>query len=120
MSTAARVDMEIYNNVTWQDAFRFGDDDDTSWSFTDKTFEMDVKASRDDAAALFTLTSGNGRIVVDDEVERVLHFNAEDPDFSVVLPAATYVYDLIMIDDVSGVRTQLMHGKVTVKVGVSD
>lgn len=118
--TAAKVNMKVANNGSWQDAFQFGTTGDTSWSFTDQTFHMDVKRDKYDATALFSLTTANGRIVVDDEDARVLHFNCADTDFQTVLPVGEYVYDLIMIDDNTGVRVPLMRGEVKITQGVTD
>lgn len=117
--TAARVDMKVRNNTTWNDAFRFGTVGDTSWSFTGKTFAMDVKRDKYDDTALLSLTTGNGRIVVDDAALRILHFLVPDVDFSAILLVGEYVYDLIMIDG-SAVRTCLMHGEIKVRQGETE
>lgn len=120
-STAAIVNIFTSDNVTLQDAFRFGTEGDTTWSFTAMSFEMEVKASRDDAAPLVTWTSGGGQIVVDDVVERVLHLNVPKSVLQASLPNAEYVYDLIMISaDIVPVRTMLMQGKLTIRKGVSE
>ncbi len=120
-TTASIVNITTSNNVTLQDAFRFGVEGDTTWSFLDMTFECEVKASRDDDTPLATWTSGAGEIVVDDIVQRVLHFNIPPADIVADLPAAVYVYDLIMIsNDATPVRTMLMQGKLTVKRGVTE
>lgn len=118
--TAACVDIYANNNGTLADAFRFGTLGDTSWSFTNKTFEMEIKASRDDTAALLELTSGDSEIVVDDLVERVLHLNVTPTALQAALPPAEYVYDLLMTDTVTGVVTPLMQGKLVIKQGVTE
>lgn len=118
--TASRVDIETYDNGTWSDAFQFGTVGDTSWSFTGMSFHMDVKGSKDDATALLSLTTSNGRIVVDDPVQRILHFNVTESDLEAVLVPGLYVYDLVMIDtSVPPIRTPLMTGKVKVRHGVT-
>lgn len=120
MITRARVDICILNNGTFQDAFQFGVTGDTSWSFTGKTFHMDVKASADDVAALLSMTTLNGRIVVDDVTVRVLHFNVPASVFAPLLPPAKYVYDLVMLDAASpAIRTALMGGTLDVQQGVT-
>lgn len=120
MLTSARVDMEVANNATWEDAFTFGVSGDTSWSFTGQSFHMDVKANRNDTAALFSLTSAGGKIVVDDAVARILHFNVDDTTLKAALPVGEYVYDLVMLDAGSpAVRVPLMHGEVKVTQGVT-
>ncbi len=121
--TAARVDMAISNNATWEDAFQFGTAGDTSWSFSGQSFAMDVKGTRDSPTALLALHTDAGTIVVDDVVQRVLHFNVDD---SAILSALSvtdncepYVYDLVMIDDSDNSRVVLMSGKVYVEQGVT-
>jgi len=118
MITRAVVNIAIDNNDTWADAFQFGETGDTSWSFAGCTFHMDVKASADDTAALFSLTTANSRIVVDDAVTRILHFNAANSDFNTILLPGEYVYDLVMIDG-SSIRTTLMGGRLCVYQGVT-
>lgn len=121
MNTSAIVDIAVSDNATVQDAFKFGTDGDTTWSFTGMTFKMEVKASRDDTAPLVTWTSGAGQIVVDDAVNRVLHLNVPDTDVQASLPPAEYVYDFIMLDgSTPTIRTQLMQGKFVVCRGVTE
>jgi len=120
--TAACVDIYASRNATLQDAFQFDDATDTSWSFTGMTFEMEVKASRDDTVALLELTSGAGEIVVDDVTLRVLHLNVDKAALQAALPAGEYVYDLVMIDPAPtpDVITLLMQGRLFVKQGVTE
>jgi hypothetical protein len=119
--TAAIVNMVTQDNATFQDAFQFGTLGDTTWSFAGMTFEMSVKASRDDVTPLVTFTSGAGQIVVDSVVLRVLHFNVPDTTIQADLPAAIYVYDFIMLDGSSpAIRTPLMQGKLEVTRGVTE
>lgn len=118
--TAAVVDLTVPNSVTWQDAFQFGDEDDTTWNFTGQNFRVEVKASYNDTAALYTLTSAGGTIVVDDAIQRVLHFNVPEATIRANLPVAEYVYDLVMFDgSVPPVRVMLMSGAVEVTQGVT-
>lgn len=116
--TAARVNMTVYNNASWTDAFQFGVSGDTSWSFTGCSFHMDVKGSKDDASALLSLTTANSRIVVDDVVQRILNLNVTESVLAAALVPGEYVYDLVMIDG-SSVRTVLQKGEVCVKQGVT-
>ena len=116
--TAAIVNIFTNTNATMRDAFRFGVAGDTSWSFAGCTFKMEVKAARDDATPLLTMTGANGMIVVDDAVQRVLHFNVSKADLA-ALPPAEYVYDLVMTD-ASSVLTVLMAGKLTTEKGVTE
>ena len=120
--TAACVDILASNNVTLQDAFQFGTDGDTTWNFVGMTFEMEVKASRDDAVPLLTLTSGAAEIVVDDTITRVLHLNVDPAALQLALPVGEYVYDLVMIDPAPtpDVLTLLMYGRLCLKQGVTE
>lgn len=120
--TAACVDIYARNTVTLQDAFQFDDEDDTSWSLTGMTFEMEVKASREDTTPLLTLTSGAGEIVVDDETTRVIHLNVDPASLQAALPCGEYVYDLVMIDPSTtpDTITELMHGRLFLKQGVTE
>lgn len=124
--TAAIVEMVISDNATWDDAFQFGDEDDTTWTFDNQSFSMDVKTSSDETEVLLALTTANGRIVVDDTDLRILHFHVPDTDVQDTIPfidddgcSNSYVYDLIMTDDDSGDRLQLMTGKVRVTHGIT-
>jgi CBS domain-containing protein len=81
---------------------------------------MDLKTKKDDAVALLSLTSANGRVVVDDAVLRILHFNVTSTDIVAALPLGRYFDDLVMIDDSTvPVRVQLMAGTITVIQGVT-
>lgn len=118
--TRATVNLCIDNNATWTDAFQFDDPATLTWSFTGQHFRVDVKGSKDDPAPLLTLTDANGRIVVDDVTQRVLHFNVDEAALSAALLPGTYVYELVMFDNsVPAVRIPLMGGTVTVNQGVT-
>lgn len=116
--TAALEDMTVANNGTWSTAYQIGKPDDPTWNFNDCNFELDVQRNRYDQVPLLSLSTGNGRIIVDDPIQRVLHFNVLAADIQSNLPPGIYVYDLVMID-VNGVRTPLMYGNVKVVQGVT-
>lgn len=119
--TAACVDITSGDNQTLADAFQFGTIGDTSWSLVGQSFKMDIKASRDDVAALFELTSAGGSIVVDDVVQRVIHLNVPYTTIQASLPCGEYVYDLIMFDgSTPPIRVPLMQGKLFIKRGVTE
>jgi hypothetical protein len=120
--TAACVDIIASNNATLADAFRFGTEGDTSWSFTGCTFEMEIKASRDDDTPLLVLTSSASEIIVDDVVQRVLHLNVTPVALRAALPVGEYVYDLLMSDDSTPdpIITLLMQGVFCLKQGVTE
>ncbi len=121
--TAARVDMVISNNATWEDAFMFGTTGDTSWSFSGQSFSMDVKGTRDSPTALLSLHTNAATIIVDDVVQRILHLNVDDSAIQSVLTVTEncepYVYDLVMIDNSDNSRVVLMSGRVYVEQGVT-
>lgn len=118
--TSAHVDLAIDNNATWQDAFQFGTPEDTTWTLTGQTFKMNVQLTYYDAAPLLTLSSAAGTIIVDDPIQRVIHFNVPDTQIEPALNPGQYVYDLVMTDSSTpGIRTGLMHGSVCVSQGVT-
>lgn len=116
--TSAHVDLAIDNNSSWSDAFQFGDPDDTTWDLNGCTFSMDVQVTYYDIAPKLSLATSAGTIVVDDPVQRVIHFNVPAATLQNDLTPGTYVYDLIMTD-ARGVATALMHGKVEISQGVT-
>ena len=118
--SAAQVDIIYANNSTFQDAMQFGLATDT-WTLTGQSFVMDIKASRDDATPLITLTSASGQIVIDDAINRVIHFNVPDTVMSAALQVGKYVYDLIMEDtSTPPIRIPLMQGHFYVGQGVTE
>lgn len=115
--TSANVSIATAINATFQDAFQFGDDDDTTWNFSSKTFRMDVKADIEDPVAVLSFASADNEIIVDDVALRVLHFNVPMTTIDDV-PPGPYLYDFIMTD-ADNVRTPLMHGRFWVTDGVT-
>ena len=69
---------------------------------------------------MLSLTSAAGQIVVDDTVNRILHFNVPEATLTAVLIPGEYTYDLVMYDNSSPpVRIQLMHGCFRVEEGIT-
>ena len=120
--TAARVDILTQTNVTFADAFQFGTAGDTSWNFTGQNFRMDLKSNKyGPNAALLSITSGAGEIIVSDPVNRILYFDVPEATFSAagVIPGE-YDYDFIMYDGATPPnRIALMYGKFKMTQGVS-
>jgi hypothetical protein len=116
--TSALVDLRIDNNGTWMDAFQFGKPGDTTWTLDGQTFELDVQLSPYDVTPLLHLSTSNGMILVDDTVQRVIHFKVDAALIQGSLTPGIYVYDLVMVD-VLNVRVPLMHGSLTVVQGVT-
>ncbi len=119
--SSADVTIITANNATFQDAFQFDDDTDTSWSFANKTFRMDVKSNiENDAPPMGSFTSAASEIVVDDTALRILHFNVPKATLSAdLLIPGEYVYDLLMTDTITSVVTPIMHGAFVVTDGVT-
>jgi hypothetical protein len=117
--TSARVLLTIDNNGTWSDAFQFGEEGDTTWTLDNQGFEVDVQRNPYDTVPLLQMSTANGRIVIDDVIQRVIHFNVTPGDIQAALQPGTYVYDLVMIDQNTNVRVPLMHGTLTVSQGVT-
>lgn len=119
--TSARVDIVTGNNVTWADAFQFGVLGDTSWNLTGQNFRLDIKGNKfTQSAALLSLTSGAGQIVVLDAVQRIIQFNVPEATLTAVLVPGEYEYDLVMYDASNPVvRIALMYGKFKLYEGVT-
>ena len=118
-ATSAPTNLIIDNNVTWMDAFIIGKEGDTTWSFDNQEFELDVQLNRYDTVPLLSLTTANGRIVVDDPIQRVLHFNVDAAEIQDALNPGFYVYDLVMIDGTTAARVLLMHGTLELAQGIT-
>lgn len=83
-------------------------------------FRLDIKGYFDQPAPLVSITSAASQIVVDDPVQRVIHFNVPETVFQGVIPPGCYIYDLIMFDNsVPPVRVPLMHGEFVLTDGVT-
>lgn len=83
-------------------------------------FRLDIKGYLEQAVALVSLTSAAGQIVVDDVVQRVIHFNVPETILSPALTPGRYFYDLIMYDNsVPAIRVPLMHGEFVLTDGVT-
>jgi hypothetical protein len=118
--TSALVDLQIDDNSTWMDAFQFGTPGDTTWVLTGQSFELDVQLNPYDLVPLLHLDSTSGRIVIDDVVQRVIHFNVNPTDIQANLRPGVYVYDLVMVStSAPPIRIPLMHGSLTVTRGIT-
>jgi hypothetical protein len=118
--TSARVDLRIDDNGTWMDAFQFGEPEDTTWTLTSQGFELDVQRTPYDAVPLLHLDVAGGRIVVDDVIQRVIHFNVAPDDIQAALKPGTYIYDLVMVNNSNpSIRVPLMHGQLFVSRGIT-
>jgi hypothetical protein len=116
--TSAHEDLRIDNNGTWMDAFQFGTPDDTTWTLDGQSFELDVQRNPYDLVPLLHMDSVGGQIIIDDTIQRVIHFNVPPADIQASLSPGTYVYDLVMVNG-SNVRVPLMHGTLKVAQGVT-
>lgn len=123
-ASSAHVDLVVPNNATFQAPLQFDPPvsgvTGPAWSFTGQKFRLDVKPNYEEPY-LLSITSDAGQIVVDDEVERVLHFNVPDTVIQAALIPGCYIYDLIMFDTaVPPVRIQIAHGAFIVTDGVTE
>jgi hypothetical protein len=116
--TSAYEPMVVDNNGSWSDAYQFDDPDDLTWTLNGCSFEMDVQLNAYDKTPLLSLTTANGRIITDDVVQRVIHFNVTAADIQANLDPGNYFYDLVMIDSY-GVRWPFMHGTVKIVQGIT-
>lgn len=117
-ATAACEDIRISNNATWQSAYQFVRPDDLAWTLEGQTFELDVQRNSYDAVPLLSCSTGNGRIITADPVQRVIYLNVPPADIQASLRPGTYVYDLVMVDALD-VRVLLMYGTLQVAQGVT-
>lgn len=118
--TSANVNITVAKNTTFSDALQFGDADDTTWSFVNKTFHMGLKGNIEQDDEVLVFTSAASEIVVDDTALRILHFNVPPATLLAALVPGEYVYDLIMTDTDTAVVTQLMHGEFNFADAVSE
>lgn len=109
--TSAHVNITVAKNTTFSDAMQFGDEDDDTWNFENKTFRMALKGNLEQDDEVIAFTTAASEIVVDDTALRVLHFNVLPATLAAALiPGNYYFYTLLMSDTVTAVVTQLMHG----------
>lgn len=118
-ATAAIVDLVCANTVTFQEALQFGLPTDT-WVLA-PNFKMEIKADRSDPTAIIAFSTALGTIVVDDPVQRTIHFNVAEAAIQAALPVGEYVYDLVMFDgSAPPIRTLLAQGRFFVTQGVTE
>lgn len=136
VQTASSVDIVTANNTTWNDAFQFDPPPQPgqplppyfpagatgpTWTFQNQNFRMDVKTNINASGPIASWTSSNNQIIVDDVVNRILHMNVPETQFSTngMVPG-TYLYDFIMFDgSVPPIRTMLMRGKFVLQEGIT-
>lgn len=117
--TSAETNIIIGNNVTWQDAFQFGQPGDFTWQLQ-PNWEMEIKLDRFQTTSFLNPSTANGQIVVDDINQRVIHLNVAPATIQAALQPGVYCYDLVMFDgSTPPIRTVLMHGLLKVVQGVS-
>jgi len=117
-----RVDIQIANNVWWDDQFQFGEPDDFTWTLNGMNFYLGIKNRFEDTSAFLTFTSLAGQIVVQDPINRILGMLVPDTTLrngTPPLPPGKYVYDLIMVNASTGQTDGLMYGELHVKLGVT-
>jgi hypothetical protein len=149
IAPAAIVDIVTAANATWNDAFQFdppaltgappppyyppGSATGPTWTFNGQNFRLDIKGYINETSALLSLNSQPGNstlIVVDDPINRILHFNVPEAVISGITGATgatgaglvpgEYIYDFIMYDDSTPpIRLPLMKGKFVLVAGIT-
>lgn len=109
--TSANVNIIVAKNTTFSDALQFDAEEDVTWNFENKTFRMGLKGNFEQDDEVIAFTSDASEIVVADAASRVLYFNVPHTTLAAALVPGMYLYDLIMVDTTTAVRTQLMHGE---------
>lgn len=127
--SSAFVNIVTQNNETFSDAFQFDPPSGCtgctgatgpSWSLSNQNFRMDIKGNRQQPAALLSITSAAGQIIVDDVVNRIVHFNVPETVLLAALVPGEYVYDFVMYsNDNPPIRLVLMHGGFKFGLGVT-
>lgn len=122
-ASSAHMDLVAARNATFGDAIQFDPPvpgvTGPAWSFSGQKFRMDV-APNYEQASLVSFTSDDGEIVVDDNAQRILHFNVPESTIQAALIPGEYVYDLIMYDTASPPRRiQIAHGRFIVTDGIT-
>jgi hypothetical protein len=121
--SSANVKIVVAKNASFVEAFQFDPPvagvTPPTWTLY-PNFRLDVKAYPEQAAALVSLTSASGQIVVDDATQRVIHFNVPETIITPALVPGCYWYDLIMFDgSTPPIRVPLMHGAFVVTDGIT-
>ena len=121
--SSANVKIVTANNATFNESYQFDPPvagaTPPTWTLY-PNFRLDVKAYLDQTSPLLSVTSAAGQIVVDDPVQRVIHFNVPETALTAVLAPGRYFYDLIMFDNSSpAIRVPLMHGEFVLTNGVT-
>lgn len=122
--SSAHIQIITASNATFNEAYQFDPPQPgvtpPTWTLFNH-FRLDVKYAYDlISPTLCSFTSDAGQIVIDDAVQRIIHFVV--PETSIVPPLVpgNFVYDLIMFDDsVPAIRVPLMHGEFVVTQGVT-
>lgn len=121
--SSAHVKIVTADNATFNEAYQFDAPvagvPPPTWTLY-PNFRLDIKGYMDQSAPLLSITSASSQIIVDDPVQRVIHFNVPETVLTAVLVPGKYIYDLIMFDNsVPAVRVPLMHGEFILTDGVT-
>lgn len=121
--SSAHVKIVTAKNATFNEAYQFDAPvqgvPPPTWVLY-PNFRLDVKGYLEQPAPLLSVTSAAGQIIVDDPVQRVIHFNVPETLLFPALTPGRYFYDLIMFDNsVPPIRVPLMHGEFVLTDGVT-
>lgn len=131
--TAARVDISVASNTTFQDPYQFDPVGMTgcpppppywpcgatgpNWTLTNQNFSFDVKTDINTPSLAAQYTSSAGQITVTDAIQRIINMNVPPAVLKLLVPA-TYIYQLYMFDNSNPpIVVQLMYGNFTVRPG---
>ncbi len=117
-----RVDIGVASNSWWDDSFQYGDPEDQTWTLTNKSFYCSIKVNDSvSTPVLVTFSTGGGTILVTDAVNRIITMNVTDIALRAALPSVpyTYVYDLLMVDNVTGQTDVLQYGIFQFSTGMT-
>jgi len=109
--SSAHCNITVAKNTTFSDAVQFILDDGSTWDFNNKTFRMGLKGNYEQSPEQLEFTSDAAEIVVADAAQRILYFNVPPATLQAALVPGVYLYDLVMTDTVTAVRTQIMYGE---------
>ena len=94
-------------------------DPDTQIRLDDYTIEMHIKRSVGDAASIITGTIANGHLTIVDAVKRQLEVFISRADVKDTLGVGTFVFDIQLVDKVTGYAESTPVTTLTVTRGVT-
>lgn len=124
MSTVrpATVNFKLYPDATFGEKTTLRDSAGAAVDLSDRTARMQIRRDRDAATALFTLTTENGGITLDDQggIELAIPADATYPVLNPPIDRDGEIwYHDILITAPDGTRDRLYQGVIIVQPGVT-